>query len=111
VWVDLSLTALLWSLGALHTGRFIRPRWKLPGKAVFYLTVSALLSYYAGHISLIFVIGHPTVGLLFHIRACRQNDIDWFTCEPSDRYQALHDAWAAGQSSSAAPASSKSRNA
>ncbi|MEM8968363.1 MAG: hypothetical protein AAGE93_18230 [Bacteroidota bacterium] len=91
------LTAVvLWSAGYLHTGRFVRPRWKQPGKLVFYLGVSALLIYWIGWYSLFFIVGHPLIGLIFHIRVCKKHNIDWRNCQPREKYLDLQEKWAQG---------------
>lgn len=90
------LATTVWILGYLHTGRFVRPRWKIPGKFVFYVGMSALLTYWIGHFSLLFIIGHPLTGLIFHIRVCKKHQINWKTCEPKEKYLALQEKWAKG---------------
>ncbi|MEM9671492.1 MAG: hypothetical protein AAF992_02805 [Bacteroidota bacterium] len=90
------LALVLWVAGYLHTGRFVRPRWKQAGKLLFYLGVSALLIYWIGPYSLIFIIGHPLIGLIFHIRVCNQHGINWRSCQPREKYIALQEKWARG---------------
>ena len=93
----LLLAVLIWFLGYFHTGRFVRPKWKIPGKFIFYIAVSYGLAYWFEHWSLIFIIGHPLIGLIFHIRACRKNDINWVNCEPRDKYIELQEKWGKGE--------------
>jgi len=92
----LLLALALWIAGYRHTGRFVRPRWKQAGKLAFYLGVSALLIYWIGPYSLIFIIGHPLIGLIFHLRVCEQHGIDWRNCQPWEKYLALQEKWARG---------------
>jgi len=92
----LLIAAEIWILGYLHTGRFVRPRWKIPGKFIFYVGVSFVLALWIGHFSLIFIIGHQLIGLIFHIRACNRNNINWLRCEPRDKFLELQEKWASG---------------
>ena len=93
----LGLATLFWIVQYLHNGRFVRPRWKIPGKFIFYITVSFLLIGWIGHLSLLFIIGHPMIGFIFHLKICRENNIDWLACEPREAYQALMDKYARGE--------------
>lgn len=92
--LDLAIALLLWLAGFAIFGRFIAPRWKIPGKLAFYLGVAALLSWLAGHWSLIWIVGHPLLGIAAHIVWCRRHGIHWFTCQPRDTYLRLRP-WAA----------------
>jgi hypothetical protein len=91
------LAILIWTAGYFHTGKFVRPKWKIPGKFIFYIVVSALLIYWIGHYSLIFIIGHQLLGLIFHLIVCKKHNINWLTCEPKEKYIALQEKWAKGQ--------------
>jgi hypothetical protein len=93
----LLLALAIWVLGYFHTGKYVRPKWKIPGKLLFYLVLSGLLAHWVGHYALLFVIGHPLVGLLFHIKACKKHHINWKDCTPRDRYLALQEKWARGE--------------
>jgi hypothetical protein len=95
-YVYLVLALVIWILGYFHTGRLVRPRWKIPGKFIFYLGVSAALVFWLEHFSLMFIIGHPTVGLIFHTSVCKKHGINWWTCEPVEKYLSLQDKWAQG---------------
>ena len=86
----------IWILVYLHTGRFVRPKWKRAGKFIFYVGVSFGLAIWIGHFSLLFIIGHPLLGLFFHIRACKKYSIDWLKCEPREEYLKLQEKWASG---------------
>lgn len=90
----LTLAMSLWAIGFLLFGRFIAPRWKVAGKLAFYLVVAALLSYFAGPWSLIWIVGHPFLGIGGHIWWCRKHGINWVSCQPRDTYLALRP-WAA----------------
>lgn len=91
----LLLAAALWTAGFLLFGRFIAPRWKVVGKLAFYLGVSTLLSDTVGAWALIWIVGHPLLGIAGHVWWCHRHGIDWLTCRPRDRYLALRP-WAAG---------------
>jgi len=86
----------IWILGYIHTGKFVRPKWKRPGKFIFYVGVSFVLAIWVGHFSVLFIIGHPLIGLMFHIRACQKNSIDWLNCQPREEYLKLQEKWASG---------------
>ena len=87
---------LIWGLGYLHSGRFVHPRWKIPAKFFFYMGVSGILTYYVGAYSLLFIILHPLIGLVFHIRACKKHGINWVNCQPRENYLALQEKWGRG---------------
>lgn len=91
-----ALAVVLWTAGYFHTGRFVRPKWKIPGKFLFYVGVSLGLTLWVGHYSLIFIIGHQLLGFIFHVRICKKHDINWLTCEPVEQYLALQEKWARG---------------
>ena len=91
------LAVVIWMFGFVHTGKYVRPRWKLIGKFVFYVAVSVILIMWLKHFSLIFIIGHPLLGLIFHIRVCGKHDINWLTCQPIEKYKALHEKWGRGK--------------
>lgn len=90
----LATALLLWLAGYALFGRFIAPRWKVSAKLAFYLVISILLSLTAGHMALLWIIGHPLAGIAGHIAWCRRHGINWLTCRPRDRYLALRP-WAA----------------
>ena len=89
-------SVLIWVLGYFHTGKFVRPKWKVPWKLVFYVGVSAILVHWFGHWGLIFIITHPLIGFLFHYKVCGENDIYWFTCAPIEKYVELQKKCAKG---------------
>ena len=95
--IYLLVAIVTWILGYFHTGRFVRPKWKIPGKFLFYIAVSFGLAIWINHLSLIFIIGHPLVGIIFHIRACQKNGINWVKCEPREEYLKLQEKWARGE--------------
>lgn len=90
------LSIPIWFVGYLHTGRFVRPKWKIPGKFIFYVSVSFALIHWFGHWGLSFIVGHPLLGLIFHTKICHQHHINWLTCEPRDKYLKLQEKWATG---------------
>lgn len=92
----LIISVVIWLLGYLHTGRFVRPKWKIPRKCIFYVGISFVLVSWLGHWALPFIIGHPLVGLLFHTKICKEHNIDWRTCEPKEKYLELQEKWARG---------------
>lgn len=92
----LCFAILIWIAGYFHNGRYVRPKWKIPGKFIFYVGVSFALIYWLGHWSLIFILGHPLIGFLFHIKVCKENNINWISCEPKEKYIKLQEKWAKG---------------
>jgi len=93
----LSLAIFIWVLGYLHTGKYIKPKWKIFGKLVFYLALSNLLIAWFGYYSLIFIIGHQLIGFIFHLKICKKYRIDWISCEPREKYLTLQEKWAKGE--------------
>ncbi|WNJ20102.1 hypothetical protein [Pontibacter sp. G13] len=96
-WMYLLIASGIWMLGFLHAGKYVQPRWKIPGKFLFYLSISGVIAHFWGPWSLLFIVGHPLIGLIFHIRACRKHAINWMTCEPIEEYKALQEKWARGE--------------
>ncbi len=94
--VYLAIAIFIWVTGYFHNGRFVRPKWKIPGKFIFYISISFFLVHWFEHWALIFIIGHPLIGLLFHVKVCRENNINWQTCEPVEKYLDLQNKWAKG---------------
>lgn len=90
------LALVIWIAGFLHSGRFVRPKWKIPGKLFFYLGLSYAMVHWFGHWALLFIIGHPLIGLIFHIMVCKKSQINWLTCEPREKYIQLQEKWAKG---------------
>ncbi|MEM8894483.1 MAG: hypothetical protein AAGC88_07895 [Bacteroidota bacterium] len=90
------IALLIWSLGYLHTGKYVRPKWKIHGKLVFYLTVACVLIHFFGCYALIFILGHPLIGLVFHIQVCKRHGINWLNCQPIDKYLSLQEKWSKG---------------
>ena len=95
-WIYIALAVVLWVLGALHTGRIVRPKWKLWGKLVRYVLVSGVLAFWVGPWSLIYIFGDVAVGLAFHTWVCMRHDLNWWTLAPEERYVALTEKWARG---------------
>lgn len=90
------LAILIWFIGYFHHGKFVKPRWKIPGKFFFYVGVSFALSYWFLHWSLLFIVLHPLIGFIFHVRVCKKHHINWKTCEPKQKYIELQEKWAKG---------------
>ena len=87
--LDLAIAFVLWLFGFTLFGRFVVPRWKIGGKFAFYLGVAAMLSYLIGHWSLVWIVGHPLVGIGGHVWWCSKHGIHPVTCTPRDRYLEL----------------------
>ena len=87
--IDLVVGLVLWLIGFGIFGRFIAPRWKVFGKLIFYLAVTLGLSLLVGHWSLIWIIGHPLLGVVGHVWWCKKNGIHWLTCTPREKYLSL----------------------
>ncbi len=92
-----ALATALAALGYVHTGRVVRPKWKLPWKIGRYLLISGVLAYFLGPWSLIYIFGDVLIGLVFHTWVCRTYDINWWTLAPEDRYVALTEKLARGE--------------
>lgn len=93
----LGLALVNWSLGYhFFGGRFVRPKWKRPGKLIAYLVISWGLLIWIGHFALIFIVGHQLLGAIGHFTICKKNGIDWRTCQPEEKYIALTEKWARG---------------
>jgi hypothetical protein len=85
--VLLALPPLLVGLALSH--RLIWPRWKLPGKVVFYVLGIALLSLWIGPWSVAIGWLHQLTGIFFHIRFSRRHGFTWYAVEDPERYVAL----------------------
>ena len=85
----LVLAIVIWILGYFHNGRFVRPKWKIPGKFIFYNGISYILILWYQEYALFFILGHPIIGLIFHTIVCVKYDINWFTCYPEEKYLEL----------------------
>lgn len=92
--IQTGLALVIWLAGYALFGRFITPRWKVGGKLIFYLAVSAALTAWVGGWALIWIVGHQGLGIGGHIWWCRKHGINWITCQPRDQYLALRP-WAA----------------
>ncbi|MFY9243649.1 MAG: hypothetical protein WAO74_11540 [Polaribacter sp.] len=95
-YIYIILSVIIWILGYFHTGKYVRPKWKIPGKFIFYLGISTLLVLWINHYSLIFIFGHQLLGLYFHTKVCKKHNINWFSCEPKEKYLKLQEKWAKG---------------
>lgn len=85
--VLLALPPLLVGLALTH--RLIWPRWKLPGKLVFYVGGVALLSLWIGTWSVVVGWTHQLLGIVFHIRFSRRHGFTWYAVEDPERYVEL----------------------
>lgn len=94
VCIDMVVAAALWSAMTWRYGALVRPRWKLLGKTAFYWGISLPLAWMWGHWALIFIIGQPALGFAGHLTMCWRHGINWWTCEPRERYIALQTQWA-----------------
>ena len=100
----LALAVVIWSVSyRLFGGRFVRPHWKKPSKLFAYLTISFGLLLWVKHYALIFIIGHQLLGGVGHFMICKKHDIDWWTCQPEEKYIALTEKWAKGDFSKDEP--------
>ena len=102
--IDLGLALAIWLAGFAVFGRFIAPRWKVGGKFIIYMAVSAVLSAWIGHWSLIWIVGHQLLGVAGHVWWCRGHGINWLTCQPRVRYLELRP-WAAADGFGSSPTS------
>jgi hypothetical protein len=87
--IQLLIAALLQLLLFRLFGRFVTPRWKIYGKMGFYFLITWVLATSLGWWSLLWIVGHPVLGILAHAFWCRNHGIDWVTCEPRDEYLRL----------------------
>jgi uncharacterized membrane protein len=93
----LLLAAVIWLFSFRYFGgRFVRPKWKQAGKFIAYITISFVLLVSVGHYALIFIIAHQALGAVGHYMICRKHDIDFWTCQPENKYLELTDKWAKG---------------
>jgi len=93
--MDSSLAVLLTIAGGLQVflfalfGRFEVPRWKVLSKIGFYFVLTWILATAFGWWSVIWIAGHPALGVVAHAFWCGNHGIDWRTCEPRDEYLRL----------------------
>lgn len=109
VTADLLIALAVWLLGFALFGRFISPRWKVLGKLVFFMLVAWVLAMLVGHWSMVWILGHPLLGIGGHVWWCKRNDINWLTCSPRDKYLGLRP-WANGDGFGAAKAAGSSES-
>ena len=87
----------IWLIGyQFFGGRFVRPKWKQPGKLVAYLGISFLMLHWFGYYALLFIVGHQLIGMIGHVMICKKHGIDWKTSRPEEKYLALTEKWAQG---------------
>lgn len=88
---------LIWAFSYRYFGgRFVRPKWKLAGKFIAYLMISFVLLLKVGHYALIFIIGHQALGGVGHYYICKKYNIDFWTCQPEEKYLEVTQKWASG---------------
>lgn len=95
---NMALALALWLFGfVVFGGRFVRPRWKAVGKGIAFLTISYFLFIWIGTWAWLALGLHQGIGMVGHLMICRQNEINWITVEPRDKYIALMEKWATGK--------------
>jgi hypothetical protein len=77
-------------------GRFVRPKSKQIGKLVAYLVITFVLSQLVGHFAIIFIVGHQALGGIGHYYICKKHNIDFWTCQPEEKYIEVTERWAKG---------------
>jgi len=93
----LILAAIIWFFSfRFFGGRFVRPKWKQSGKFIEYITISFVLLTFVGHYALIFIIGHQALGGIGHYLICKKHSIDFWTCQPEEKYLEVTEKWAEG---------------
>ncbi|MCI5056214.1 MAG: hypothetical protein MRY83_08900 [Flavobacteriales bacterium] len=93
----LLLACIIWGFSYKYFGgRFVRPKWKIPGKLIGYLIISFILLILIDHYALLFIIGHQALGGIGHYVICKKHDINFWTCEPEAKYLELTEKWAKG---------------
>ncbi len=104
----LLLAVIIWGFSfRFFGGRFVRPKWKQFGKFVAYMTISFVLLTLVGHLALIFIIGHQALGGIGHYVICKKHNIDFWTCEPEEKYVEVTEKWARGEIGSPPASASK----
>jgi hypothetical protein len=89
--------AVIWAFSfRFFGGRFVRPKWKQPGKFIAYMTISFVLLTLVGHYALIFIIGHQALGGIGHYMICKKHNINFWTCQPEEKYLEVTEKWAKG---------------
>jgi hypothetical protein len=91
MFLDLYVAALAHLLGHIVFGHFEAQTAiarKLT-KVAFLQGITALLSYYFGHWSLLWVVGMYVLGLTFHFWWTRKHGINPLSAEPKAKYYAL----------------------
>ncbi len=80
------------------TLRLVFPPWKRFGKVVVYLSLATVLAFFFGWWSLLFILGHPALGLALHIAWCRRDGLDWQRLD-AEEYRKSQEDWVRRMSS------------
>jgi len=91
--IDVLIAAVVWSGGMAMTWRLVWPKWKIAGKGLFSLGVTAALSWWLGHWSLLFILLHSGLGIAFHLWWCQRHGFTWYAVEDPERYISLQKEW------------------
>jgi hypothetical protein len=86
---QLTIAALLQLVLYALFGRFETSRWAALSKVGFYFLITWILATSLGWWSLVWIAGYPLLGVLAHVFWCRNNGIDWLTCEPREEFARL----------------------
>jgi hypothetical protein len=87
--LQLTLAAFLQGLLYLLFGRHMASPGRLYGKMAYYMLLTWILASAFGWWSLVWILGHPALDVAAHAFWCRNNGIDWRTCEPREKYLRL----------------------
>jgi len=90
-WLNVMIAVVLEAFGLWLTAHLVWPRWKVVGKTMFYLSLSTALSWYWPRWALIFIIGHPLLGLGIHIWLCHSWGLSWWNVDAEKYNQAQKD--------------------
>ncbi|MEU8001458.1 hypothetical protein AB0B66_09895 [Catellatospora sp. NPDC049111] len=102
------LSAVIIAVCSPTFGHFesVRPLWTRVARWLAYLAVTGVLGASVGRPwTLVWVVGWPTAGLVFHFIWCLRNGIHPVTSEPRDRYEQLRNARRGSSASVGAAAS------
>jgi hypothetical protein len=100
LWVPIVVAVLFQAVLAPITWRLVWPPYKRVGKIVAFLAIASALAWFFGWWSLVFVVVHQSVGLVFHIWWCRRHDLDVWRPDP-EAYVQTQKEWVASMQSRA----------